>query len=476
MHALSPLRVSARTQVVNEEFEDTNAGRNDFCRSNHGSRAQCKDISGLLLTDDGAGIFCNTPGADGCIHEWHCCLCEQVSAHTYFEVKGAGAGLSGRLTSFKVSARIPAPPRQGADESPSCCVGSHADACARWRLQADLTDLDAVQTAMCDYTACMYTYFGADYDYRRRSLLEHPDPTTGYHMQLGTFPMHVAITGHGQINLDRAMMFEGGNTMLHVSDDLELSTNENYFFTIDVSAPAEGPFMRVTLVWTDPPASPTTGHDAALVNDLDLEVTLPDGSTVVGNGLYQLPQHVLDFQGRDRVNNVEVVHVETAGSGTFTIQVAGKHVPQGPQKFALVVNYADQRAASCAQGVPGTMAQQQVLSPPPSSVWPAHTPPPPPQPPLTSSPTGSPPETSTPSSLPAASSATPTASPDVSTPSPQMLPPAAASPTPTTQDSPPPAAASPTQPPPPLSTTQSSTTRTLPRILLAVLSVCVCLY
>jgi hypothetical protein len=110
MHALSPLRVSARTQVVNEEFEDTNAGRNDFCRSNHGSRAQCKDISGLLLTDDGAGIFCNTPGADGCIHEWHCCLCEQVSAHTYF-VKGAEAGLSGRLTPLK--SPLASPPRLG---------------------------------------------------------------------------------------------------------------------------------------------------------------------------------------------------------------------------------------------------------------------------------------------------------------------------------------------------------------------------
>ena len=35
-------------------------------------------------------------------------------------------------------------------------------------------------------------------------------------------------------------------------------------------------------------------------------MTLPSGATVLGNALYQLPAHVLDAQGRDRVNNVEV--------------------------------------------------------------------------------------------------------------------------------------------------------------------------
>jgi hypothetical protein len=87
--------------------------------------------------------------------------------------------------------------------------------------------------------------------------------------------MHVGMTGHGQIDLNEAMMFQGGHTLLHVSDDLALSTNENWYFTVDVEAPAEGAFVKVTVVWTDPPASPTTGTDSALVNDLDLEVRPP---------------------------------------------------------------------------------------------------------------------------------------------------------------------------------------------------------
>lgn len=55
---------------------------------------------------------------------------------------------------------------------------------------------------------------------------------------------------------------------------------------------------QVTLVWTDPAASPTTAHKLALVNDLDLEVIDPDGITTLGNQHYTLPKDVLDQNGR----------------------------------------------------------------------------------------------------------------------------------------------------------------------------------
>jgi hypothetical protein len=109
------------------------------------------------------------------------------------------------------------------------------------------------QGEMCDGGDCLDKYFGEekpddapqDSDSsrrRRRRQLEHEDTdeSLGYHMELGTEPTHVGITGHGQINLDRAMMFQGGHTLLHVSDDLALSTDESWYFTVDVSAPAHG--------------------------------------------------------------------------------------------------------------------------------------------------------------------------------------------------------------------------------------------
>src|SRR5690606_14566350 len=40
----------------------------------------------------------------------------------------------------------------------------------------------------------------------------------------------------------------------------------------------------------------------------------------------------------DTVNNVENVYVQSAAAGTWTVQVSGANVPQGPQPFALVVD------------------------------------------------------------------------------------------------------------------------------------------
>jgi hypothetical protein len=94
---------------------------------------------------------------------------------------------------------------------------------------------------LCNERACIYEHFWGDTDVASgRRLLEHPSDSDGYHFQLGTDPAHVFITGHGLINLDRTMMFEGGNTWLHVSDDVELSTGEDWTFTVQVSQPAEG--------------------------------------------------------------------------------------------------------------------------------------------------------------------------------------------------------------------------------------------
>jgi len=105
---------------------------------------------------------------------------------------------------------------------------------------------------------------------------------------------------------------------------------------------------QVTLVWTDPAASPTTAHKLALVNDLDLEVIDPDGITTLGNQHYNLPKDVLDQNGRDRVNNVEVVYLTVARTGQYTINVFAEHVPVPAQTYALVVNYLTETdAVSC---------------------------------------------------------------------------------------------------------------------------------
>ncbi len=52
----------------------------------------------------------------------------------------------------------------------------------------------------------------------------------------------------------------------------------------------------------------------------------------------------------DRTNNLENVYVKAADSGTWTLEVKGYNVPNGPQPFALVVDGADTDLATASGG------------------------------------------------------------------------------------------------------------------------------
>jgi len=259
--------------------------------------------------------------------------------------------------------------------------------------------------------------------------LEHEDDgdpsndDSATHVQLGSEPVHVAITGHGQIALANTLMLEGDHVRLKLLDDSELRwTDDVAELTVELQAqPGDGApplfplharavsscgldevfrllnsgqvgglsilynlltglappppesglselcsqalqrsissavfrwlralnrthgcghvragerWLRATLVWTDPPASPTTFLAAALVNDLDLEVTLPappDGTnatTVLGNSLYRLPSQLLSADGRDRINNVEVSSLNSLRASTLHSQLVSRITTQ----------------------------------------------------------------------------------------------------------------------------------------------------
>lgn len=111
------------------------------------------------------------------------------------------------------------------------------------------------------------------------------------------------------------------------NEAVALKTNDTRTYTYAVKP---GQPFKVTLVWTDYPANPSAGK--ALVNDLDLEVRTPDGRVLLGNA------EALGLGGADRSNNVEQVTVAAPAAGTYTVAVRGQNVPQGPQRYALVVS------------------------------------------------------------------------------------------------------------------------------------------
>ncbi|MEZ4709405.1 MAG: S8 family serine peptidase [Caldilineaceae bacterium] len=144
------------------------------------------------------------------------------------------------------------------------------------------------------------------------------------------FPIPNVHEGWGRIDLVNAT----DNSAQFVDNTAGIGTGGSASYQFNV-ATAGAPF-KVSLVWSDFASTETAA--ANLVNDLDLVVTAPGGATYRGNvfsgGWSQTGGSA------DRVNNVENVYVQAAAVGTWTVQVSGFNVPQGPQRFALVVDGA----------------------------------------------------------------------------------------------------------------------------------------
>lgn len=122
---------------------------------------------------------------------------------------------------------------------------------------------------------------------------------------------------------------------------VENSLEEGQTNRYELSLTAETTDLRVTVYWTDPNGS-TSAADA-LVNDLDLKLISPDGSTTYYP--YILPFAVSGASpantavtGTNQWDNVEQVEVGTAATGNWILEVSGTVIPSGPQSYVLLVN------------------------------------------------------------------------------------------------------------------------------------------
>jgi hypothetical protein len=109
-----------------------------------------------------------------------------------------------------------------------------------------------------------------------------------------------------------------------------LSTAEQISY--DLSVTGSGEKLKITLVWTEPPASP--GASFASVNDLDLAVESPNGDLYLGN-VFQSGVSATGGTKDDR-NNVEQVHIAAPQTGEWTVRVIGAAVNEATQGYALV--------------------------------------------------------------------------------------------------------------------------------------------
>ncbi|MCB0562980.1 MAG: S8 family serine peptidase, partial [Phaeodactylibacter sp.] len=98
---------------------------------------------------------------------------------------------------------------------------------------------------------------------------------------------------------------------------------------------------RVMLYWIDPEGAPVAAQ--ALVNDLDLTVTTPNGLTYHPLVVSTYP-HIDSltkpaYRSIDHVNNVEQAVVTNPAGGNYTVRVKGFLLGQGPQQYYLVYSF-----------------------------------------------------------------------------------------------------------------------------------------
>jgi subtilisin family serine protease len=140
--------------------------------------------------------------------------------------------------------------------------------------------------------------------------------------------------GWGRVNLSNVLRFSGDPRFLEVADVTDgLETSGTWSQTFFSSG--DRPF-KVTLAWADYPAEVAADH--VLVNDLDLAVLAPDGTTYLGN-VFANGDSVAGGAA-DRVNVEEQVLLAAPLRGRYTVSVTAREVIFGPQPFAVVVTGA----------------------------------------------------------------------------------------------------------------------------------------
>ena len=166
----------------------------------------------------------------------------------------------------------------------------------------------------------------------RAMLLASGQQLTGAGASAATWPNNQQ--GFGRILLSKILPLPGDAFDTEVVDNsagLVTGQAMTYRFHVVPGAPA----ARFVLTWTDYPG--TLGASKALVNDLDLQVTAPNGTVYRGNNFGPFAQgQSLPGGAFDTANTEEAVLLKSPASGDWTVTVMGANVPVGPQPFALV--------------------------------------------------------------------------------------------------------------------------------------------
>lgn len=137
--------------------------------------------------------------------------------------------------------------------------------------------------------------------------------------------------GYGLMNLARAIQVLDAGAYFNDAVTQEEVKVKN------ITVPPGTAQLKVMLHWNDRPGSPLTTK--LLINDLDLEVTTPQATTVLPYILDTVPSLVANAatRGADHLNNMEQVVIDHPQAGTYRINVKGFEIMEGDaQNYSVV--------------------------------------------------------------------------------------------------------------------------------------------
>jgi len=157
--------------------------------------------------------------------------------------------------------------------------------------------------------------------------------------------------GWGRPILDDLLYFTGDTRELLIIDNTEgINTGEVVEYEFNITSDTDQ--LKFFLAWSDYPAA--VGASPAIVNNLDLEVEAPNGTTFKGNRFASSPPSPSMWKTRgfslpggafDTVNTDEGVIITPGNAvvdnwvttGVWTARIIAQNVPVGAQPFGLVV-------------------------------------------------------------------------------------------------------------------------------------------
>ncbi|PYQ30099.1 MAG: hypothetical protein DMF56_10280 [Acidobacteria bacterium] len=161
-----------------------------------------------------------------------------------------------------------------------------------------------------------------------------PDYTYGFGMVNAKDSVDLIVADHGAHNRIRS---------------ITLADKQQFEMPVVVQSTQN---LRVVLQWPDPPKflpENQVSTAPALVNDLDLKIIGPTGTTYLPYVLDKNHVDAVATRGVNTIDNTEMVEIANAAPGAYRIVVTGTNVPQGPQSATIVTTARGARPCADVQ-------------------------------------------------------------------------------------------------------------------------------